>query len=333
MSKRPYLTDAQRDEIVRRVQDGEAMKAIARDMGISYEAVKTVRRARLGPARAPHKPVSPEVEREICEEYRGWKTWSELCDRYGVGRQKLYEILDRHGVERKWLKLPPLKVYCVVCGGPITLPPRLVANPRERRRARAKYINCCSDDCRTIKASLPDGAVERRHYDRKVVYRSGKSYPSALNWTRRRGWWIDPAGEIDPEAHVATTASSGSVEPGYEIREDERGIRRPEALTAIWSRLSRVSVALRLVAEREAVISLVLDLRPGERGRDALARLVAGGDLTTLKNFDVVLAWRCSCPAQATWSIESPRHVPDEPGYYGICPVCRAMALKVDADD
>lgn len=128
----------------------------------------------------------------------------------------------------------------------------------------------------------------------------------------------------------------GEYEAQFELTEDDRGIGRPGEQASVWGELSRVPVYMRLVARDEGHAAIQLVLRGEETVFDRfIDKFFADKDqiIAVSQTFRPLLAWRCSCPDQTTWTLDTVVDLPDEVGVHGVCSTCGACALYIRRED
>jgi hypothetical protein len=131
----------------------------------------------------------------------------------------------------------------------------------------------------------------------------------------------------DMREYDAELDRSDILERDFKAFVDERGADIPETVRSFpWSSLSMLSIAVLSPAGQPGEVCLSL---AAPAGRSFVERY-CGGDEQRIAGFEVVYAWRCDCPEQTLFIVERPGDFPAEPGYYGACPRCGSVALRVE---
>jgi len=100
----PKMTEAQRQEAMRRYERGETLTHIAADYGISQPALgKTLRKLGLVIRKEAHNRLNfgPEIERKIVRDYTAGKNQQEIAKELGVSLRIPRRILAEKGVYQK----------------------------------------------------------------------------------------------------------------------------------------------------------------------------------------------------------------------------------------
>ena len=257
---------------------------------------------------------------DAIREYTEGVAVAEILDKRGLKPGTLYRWLNQEGVPRrgpKTGKLPPLERVCCVCGKVV----------KGSRSSNWRYLATCGEvECVAFLAFRPDLAPPEAAKRSK----SG-SHPKA-----RKGM-ADLLHECfealtGPELDEATLAldTDEQIIPDFEPTGDERGADMPEAQKALWGRLSRLTVALQRVDREGGEVGLWLPVRPGRSAQRAFVDELLGGDRSSLALFDYLYIWRCSCPMARSYEIETIDDLPGRDGWYGACPQCGGVALRIE---
>jgi hypothetical protein len=265
----------------------------------------------------------------------------QVAKRLGVDDASVSKHLKRFGVELRPASRPREKapeVYCRVCG---TLIPAKSCGYYGPEGGVVPARTCGKPECR---AALSLGVVEEPAPVQRRELRNDKG-----GWTpqgkadavRRQQLETKLLVErlpIDIEHldRVLPVEQRGQYEALFELAKDRRGIARPDNQSSVWGHLSRVPVYMRLISPSEghAAIRLVLDAEETVFDR-FMAKFFADQKQLILvsKAFRPLLAWRCACPKQTTWTLDTALDLPEKEGLYGLCPVCGACALNIWRED
>ncbi len=101
------LTEAQKEEIVRRYLSGEYGPGLARDFNVSTIAIYYTLNAYAAPRheRQPNQLLDTQVK-DIATRYLQGKSAAELAAEYGLHRNSIYKILKNNGTPRRRRKEP-----------------------------------------------------------------------------------------------------------------------------------------------------------------------------------------------------------------------------------
>jgi hypothetical protein len=141
----------------------------------------------------------------------------------------------------------------------------------------------------------------------------------------------------DAEIHRAIAQGFEIDSSDWEIRDkylskDRRGRAVPEIQQEVWGYLSRRTVAWKCVAYGYGKASLVLRLRPGQTVSEYVKNELAAGSGSE-KLFEILYAWRCTCPRRTHVTYETVDDLPQEVGYHDACISCGSAPLEVIVDE
>lgn len=350
MPRGKHLSPEQIAEIVGLYEIGVTGPDIARKTGVAWSTVVKLIVRELGLVGSPDRPIrrppankynfTDEKRAELVELYRGGLALDECAAHFHADQDKIKEELGVAGEPIRPTGRPRVvapEVHCPVCG-------ELIAARRFFYGADGVAVppkSCGKDEC---ESAIAFGLAEARPPIPRADIRRDKG-----GWTpesKARAVQREELEkallaerlpvDLDQLAQALTIEQIGEYGALFELTEDSRGINRPGAQGAIWGDLSRVPVYMRLVARGEGHAAIRLILRPGETVFDRFVEKFFPSKeqlLAVSSAFRPLLAWRCVCPQGSSWMLDTVVDLPEEPGVYGVCPLCGACALHVDRED
>lgn len=233
----------------------------------------------------------------------------DIASRCGCQRKTLYAVLraaghepSRHAARRT----PPTPAhFCIVCGCP--KPPSSSGHRSGKWFTRP---SCGDPSCVSMLMYVPHkpspsaarGKIKLLRTEEEISYEEMRAYDEDLD-------------------------QSDVLEREFQGYADERGADIPEsARKAPWGMRSNISIATMARSRDVSDVGMIL-VAPA---RERFLERFCGGDERYLTSFEIVYAWRCNCPEQSVFVVESFEDFPDDPGYYGACPRCGAVALLVE---
>lgn len=256
-------------------------------------------------------------QQELVADYLAGVKRVDLSKKYDLFPPQIYAYLRKNGVQANRAGGQHPKYHCVVCGEDRPLPPY---SPNKIWRSTA----ACSDlACKTLLTVRPD----LRKRPSFVTFKGKKSAkpPSSFRWEDLR--------ELKPQQEILflDDIELAALQKAFQLSFDERGVDVPEkAQTALWGRMSKLSIAVHLRAPIAGETSVTL--ADDEPFKEFTRRFLGRSNeemLSMLCAFDVIYLWRCSCPQQQVYIIRTREEFPKRPGEYGVCPLCSAAALEI----
>jgi hypothetical protein len=254
-------------------------------------------------------PLDDHTKQDMITSYAAGERVRSVASRHGVPLSTLYAVLRAAGVERRRPINKPLsdRHYCCVCGA--LRPP-----PSGGHLGGWWHILTCGDPaCVSMLEFVP--------HDSHGI-RGGRSKG------RRKCFSMDAEVEHDgrSERYRIEAEFDADLERDFEVLDDERLLDVSEQARAFpWSPVSTSLVAIRVPPGRSSSVGLEL--------RQPVAQVLIegffGGSREAAAGFDLIYAWRCDCPQQATFVLETIDDLPSEVGFHGACPRCGAVALQV----
>jgi transposase-like protein len=343
------ISDSTKEQVLALYHQGETVPAIARQAGVSESWVVKFVRETLGHAgtcERPRRPaprlyaLPPEVRATVPELYRRLGSIEKVALELEVDPGTIRHQLHSSGEPVRAQQRPREKcpeVYCRVCG-------ELIPAKRCYYGARGVIVparTCGKPECR---AALLAGAVPAEEpVSRKEIRndKGGWAGDGQGNFVRRQRLeelLLVERLPVDLEqlAAILPVEQRGEYEALFELAEDRRGVRRAANQASIWGDLSRVPVYMRLVSRLEGHSAIRLVLHKAESVFDRFTTKFFADTkqlVAVSKSFRPLLAWRCSCPKQTTWTLDTALDLPEREGLYGLCPVCGACALNIWRED
>lgn len=278
-------------------------------------------------------PKDEATQLQLVQDYLDGMKKTQLMEKYNLHAPQIYLILRRHNVKPK---RNPQKFFrhCTVCGRGIEYPKYIPGSWWFAYVARV----CDHPSCRSLAHFFPEIRLEMIRQQQQYLetvrsYRKVSTTPKQPFrrhlWTPEPGWCD---GDIVEDNASLSDAELAALERAFHVETDERFEDLSEtAQQALWGRLSRLAIAVRLRASSEALrASVELDTK---RPRESFLRQFFGGADTAAetlaKAFDVLYLWRCGCDEQTTYVVRTLDDIPAEAGLYGICTRCSSIALSV----
>jgi len=348
MPKGQHLSKETIAEIVELYKQGWTYAAMGRQCKITDEAARKAVFRALGPAGTPERPRRPPP-------LKGTSILSQEQRELAV---KLYE--QNHNLQRTGETLgvsaKAVRNALVLCGVPInrtgphqTYPDfacpvcqkRLPRNRVTYERGTVQPLRTCGDP--NCEATMAFSGQDRPPVSRKGTRtdKGGWTAGGKAGYRKRQELeqrLLVQRLEVDRAAlaKLLTVEQVGEYEERYELTQDARGVRQPIAQDTLWHGLSRVPVYLRLVARTEGHAAIRLLVPSGYTVLGYFIQKFFGGSVEYAAKingaFNPLIAWRCSCPEQKTWTLAQLEHLPAEPGVYGVCATCGACALRIEIE-
>jgi hypothetical protein len=250
------------------------------------------------------------VKDDMIASYQSGERVAGIAERHGVPRSTLYAVLRSAGIDpvRAPRSIPLARGhFCRACGAPKRIMP-------SGHRSGSWFSSPTCGDPACVAMVMYVGSKGKRH---GVRYRSRALRPvyTDLDYDEVLGYDLD----LDCE---------DVLERDFEVFVDERGLDLSSATREFpWGTLSTVSIAVRAVSAEPSEIGMRLRCPTTE----AFVERFCGGDPSVLGPFDLIYAWRCSCPEQTVLVARTLAELPDAVGFYGACPRCGAVAIEVFA--
>lgn len=341
MPKGKHLPEEVMAAIVREYQDGEQVPVLARRYDLGVRTVTKLIQRALGPAGTPERPRRPPANKgmtglgqdrrtKTVQLYHELGSLERVARELGVSAQVVRRRLHEWGEQVNPQARP--RIYeqhdCPVCGKPTGM---------HYGKGQAIPLKTCgAPECRATLAFCGEdpAPVPRREMRGDRGGWTANSKAGARRRAALEERLLVERFPIDDAAlaQVLSPRQLGDYQAQYQLLEDRRGARRPGAADSIWHELSRVPVYLRLVARSEGHAAIRLLLDRDEEVFDRFCRKFFADQeqlLAVSRNFRPLLAWRCLCPRQTVWVLESVIDLPEKEGIYGACPVCGACALNI----
>lgn len=344
------VTDEQKARMIEMFQEGTSVPQIAayakENWGNpSYSWISIFLRDQFGPRGTeerphpapPNKKDDVELAPEILEAFKRLETVGAVAEELGHSTKLVKRVLVGAGVEvpnkgRPRKKTP--EFFCRVCG-------ELIHAKKCFKGLDGAVVpsrTCGKPECR---AAIAFGEVEAPPpVSRKEIRtdKGGWTLTGRQNFKQRENLeTLLLAERLDVDMlelrKVLPVAQLGEYHARFELVVDPRGTARPGNQDSIWGDLSRVPVYLRLVSRGEghAALRLILDegQTPFDRFTDKFFSDVEHA-IAVSKAFRPLLAWRCACPEQTTWTLDTILELPEETGEFGLCSICGACALSIE---
>jgi hypothetical protein len=338
---KPRLDLETKTLIVARNAAGESMDALADEYGVSKPSVRNW--VVYGPAGRLQKPTEVTLE-QVIETYERLGGIHEAAHELKTHVTRARKILDDAGYKRKDTGrerlIAPKDIRCRICDKEIMArqmfyTPDSVVPPR----------TCGDPACKAQLAmgGNPPPPIPRADLRNRVY--SGWTPAAKESYMQREA----NSAEIEEKmllerlevdllelAEHLLVAELGEFDAKFELVTDARGKRRPGSQQSVWGDLSRVPVYMRLVSRRDGDTAITLVLEGDETAFDRfIEKFFPAQDrvVEISKSFRPLLAWRCACPAQTLWTLDSLVDLPEEEGPHGTCGRCGAAALYIVKDD
>jgi len=263
--------------------------------------------------------LTEEQQTALVADYRAHMPRVALVEKYHLHPPQLYAYLRRHKVRLRMRKRKP-RFFCAVCGKPRPLP---VYSPNS---IWLSMPTCGRPECKSVMLFRPD--LHLREVPKVIKSPRHHHYPKG-----RQPRWNDLVDMSTAEdVNRLTEAELAAIEKAFRLGTDERLADLPEtARKAIFGRLSEVTVAIRLLAEKPAETTLEFD---SETAQGDFFRMYFGDEAKSAREvvgnaYDILLLWRCGCPEQTVYLIRNPAEFPCKPGEYGVCERCGAAAMEL----
>jgi len=257
-------------------------------------------------------PLDQSAKDDMIASYLAGERVAPLAARHGVPRSTLYAVLRAAGIEPGRVpKSTPLspRHYCGVCGGPKPPP-----SSGHRSGEWWEALTCGDPACVSLSFLVPR---TRKRRAREHGHHKTTAFVMGADL------------EYDEETREYTEelAFDDVLERDFDEVEDERiADVSAEAKAFAWSPVSASLVAVQVPPGVPGGIGLELH-RPTAQA--FLDEFCGGSPPPVLDNFDLIYVWRCDCPQQSTFEVVSLGDLPDLPGFYGACPRCGSVALRV----
>lgn len=343
-----YLPKEMIAEMVACYNQGWTQVQLVKKFGVSGETIRKAITRVIGPVgtngrkrrEPPHKGsciLSEEVQLKVCALYKEHPSLEKTGKAFGVSSRTVKTILVRHNVSVA-KKAPPQKhpdFYCPSCGQ--VMPRKRVAYDK----GTVAPLRTCGDP--SCEATMAFSGQDRPPVSRKGTRtdKGGWTAGGKAGYRKRQELeqrLLVQRLEVDRAAlaKLFTVEQVGEYEERYELTQDARGVRQPIAQDTLWHGLSRVPVYLRLVARTEGHAAIRLLVPSGYTVLGYFIQKFFGGSVEYAAKingaFNPLIAWRCSCPEQKTWTLAQLEHLPAEPGVYGVCATCGACALRIEIE-
>jgi hypothetical protein len=248
---------------------------------------------------------------DMIASYQSGEPVAALAARHGVPRSTLYAVLRSAGIEpSRSPRTTPLSRghYCRVCGGPKKIMPS-----GHRSGLWFVFPTCGDPACTSLLMYVVDTAAKRKSKSR--------THPAA-----RSGIDTD-IGYDEMREYDDDLDCDDVLERDFQVFcDDDRGADLPVSASSFpWGPLSSISIAVRASANEPAEVGLRLPVP----AREAFVERFFGNNPDILGSFDLIYVWRCACPEQAVFSVAAIDDLPSDPGFYGACPRCGAVAVEV----
>lgn len=260
--------------------------------------------------------LTAEQQAELVRDYLSGMTRNAVMAKWGLPYPpQLYAYLRRNGVQYNKQKPRKKKLFCCVCGAPKQYP------KYTPRGAWFTSAHCGDPACKSI-------LVFRS--DLRPLWKRSSENPSVPAGPLPIAWDGDICeSSLQQEDGKLDAAALAALEKAFHLDVDDRGEQLSEkARKAVWSRLAKVSIAVRLNAENVTETSLTL---PKSDSLGAFLRRFFGSGYASFAAdaFDVIYLWRCPCVHQHTYVVHSLTEFPTTPGGHGVCPYCSSAALEI----
>lgn len=271
------------------------------------------------------------ADQTIVKDYRNGLTKTQVLEKHGITTHRLYKTLKLHQIPLQNPRGRKVEAFCDVCGIPLV-------PAQESSRGAWRYVYTCGSwQCLNILSLRPELRDERKrkHQSKPKIRdkRSSAFFPKRVSREQNKNVVIAnwQNCEIDSELMLQIHKHTPTNERWWSAGDkDERGTEANQiAQDSLWGALSRQHVAIRLIDRYGSEVSMSIKRKRDETTAQAFVRVFFGGDTEAAKEFDALLAWRCSCQLKTQMVYKQLGHFPETKGYHAACPCCGAVCLEI----